>query len=65
MPLHTGPPALSEVLLPARMRAARAFFRQLLVPELGDVWFGSQLPRLPAVLVLHEQLESPGHLSRH
>lgn len=58
-------PAPSEVLtsrlsLDFELRAADLFFRELVVPELGRIWFARQLSWPLAALVLHEELTRHG-----
>jgi hypothetical protein len=58
-------PAPSEVTssrlsLDFNLRAADLFFRELVVPELGRVWFARQLSWPLAALALHEELASRG-----
>ncbi|WP_146210007.1 hypothetical protein [Vitiosangium sp. GDMCC 1.1324] len=58
-------PAPSEVTssrlsLDFDLRAADLFFRELVVPELGRIWFVRQLSWPLAALALHEELASHG-----
>ncbi|MCY1072921.1 hypothetical protein [Archangium lansingense] len=58
-------PAPSEVTssrlsLDFDLRAADLFFRELVVPELGRIWFARQLSWPLAALALHEELASQG-----
>jgi hypothetical protein len=46
----------SRISLDFGLRAADLFFRELVVPELGRVWFVRQLSWPLAALVLHEEL---------
>jgi hypothetical protein len=52
--------ASSRMSLDFDLRAADLFFRELVVPELGRIWFARQLSWPLAALVLHENLESHG-----
>lgn len=58
-------PAPSEVTssrlsLDFDLRAADLFFRELVVPEVGRIWFARQLSWPLAALALHEELASHG-----
>src|SRR5512134_854577 len=58
-------PAPSEVLssrisLDFDLRAPDLFFRELVVPELGRIWFVRQLSWPLAAIALHESLVSRG-----
>ena len=60
---HWFSPAPSEVTssrisLDFDLRAADLFFRELVVPELGRIWFARQLSWPLAALALHEQMAS-------
>jgi hypothetical protein len=62
---HWFSPAPSEVTssrisLDFDLRAADLFFRELVVPELGRIWFARQLSWPLAALALHEDLASQG-----
>ena len=48
----------SRVALDFDLRAADLFFRELVVPELGRVWFSRQLSWPLAALALNEELAS-------
>ncbi len=50
--------SLSRLSLDFDLRAADLFFRELLVPELGRIWFTRQLSWPLAALSLHEELAS-------
>ncbi len=50
----------SRLSLDFDLRAADLFFRELVVPELGRVWFVRQLSWPLAALVLHEELAGDG-----
>jgi len=50
----------SRISLDFELRAADLFFRELVVPELGRVWFARQLAWPVAALALHEELASHG-----
>jgi hypothetical protein len=62
---HWFSPAPSEVSssrisLDFGLRAADLFFRELVVPELGRIWFVRQFSWPLAALVLHESLQGQG-----
>ena len=48
----------SRISLDFDLRAADLFFRELVVPELGRIWFARQLSWPLAALALHEELTS-------
>ena len=50
----------SRISLDFDLRAADLFFRELVVPELGRIWFARQLSWPLAALALHEELASHG-----
>lgn len=50
----------SRISLDFDLRAADLFFRELVVPELGRIWFARQLSWPLAALALHEDLASHG-----
>src|SRR4051812_2870034 len=50
----------SRISLDFDLRAADLFFRELVVPELGRIWFIRQLSWPLAALALHEALASQG-----
>lgn len=50
----------SRISLDFGLRAADQFFRELVVPELGRIWFARQLSWPLAALALHEELGSHG-----
>jgi hypothetical protein len=50
----------SVISLDFDLRAADLFFRELVVPELGRIWFARQLSWPLAALALHEDLASHG-----
>jgi hypothetical protein len=50
----------SRISLDLDLRAADLFFRELVVPELGRIWFARQLSWPLAALALHEELVSHG-----
>ncbi|MDA9545187.1 hypothetical protein ACM43_12185 [Bradyrhizobium sp. CCBAU 45321] len=50
----------SRLSLDFELRAADLFFRELVVPELGRIWFARQLSWPLAALALHEDLASHG-----
>lgn len=50
----------SRISLDFDLRAADLFFRELVVPELGRIWFARQLSWPLAALALHEELASRG-----
>jgi len=50
----------SRISLDFDLRAADLFFRELVVPELGRIWFVRQLSWPLAALALHEEIASHG-----
>jgi len=50
----------SRMSLDFELRAADLFFRELVVPEVGRIWFARQLSWPLAALALHEELTSNG-----
>ena len=50
----------SRISLDFKLRAADLFFPELVVPELGRIWFVRQLSWPLAALALHEELASHG-----
>jgi len=50
----------SRISLDLDLRAADLFFRELVVPELGRIWFARQLSWPLAALALHEELAGHG-----
>ncbi|WP_375757291.1 hypothetical protein [Corallococcus exercitus] len=50
----------SRISLDFDLRAADLFFRELVVPEIGRIWFARQLSWPLAALVLHEELARQG-----
>jgi hypothetical protein len=50
----------SRISLDFNLRAADLFFRELVVPGLGRIWFARQLSWPMAALALHEELASHG-----
>lgn len=50
----------SRLSLDFDLRASDLFFRELVVPELGRIWFARQLSWPLAALALHEELASHG-----
>lgn len=50
----------SRISLDFDLRAADLFFRELVVPELGRIWFARQLSWPLAALALHEEMASNG-----
>src|SRR5689334_8698948 len=52
--------AASRISLDFGLRSADLFFRELVVPELGRVWFVRQISWPVASLALHEELRSGG-----
>lgn len=48
----------SRISLDFGLRSADQFFRELVVPEIGRVWFVRQISWPLAALVIHEELES-------
>lgn len=50
----------SRISLDFNLRAADLFFRELVVPELGRIWFARQLSWPLAALALHEELANWG-----
>jgi hypothetical protein len=50
----------SRLSLDFGLRAADLFFRELVVPELGRIWFARQLSWPLAALALHEEMTSHG-----
>ncbi len=51
---------VSRISLDFDLRAADLFFRELVVPGLGRIWFARQLTWPLAALALHEELASRG-----
>jgi hypothetical protein len=51
---------VSRLSLDFELRAADLFFRELVVPELGRIWFARQLSWPLAALALHEELARQG-----
>jgi hypothetical protein len=50
----------SRISIDFGLRSADLFFRELVVPELGQVWFVRQLSWPLAALAIHKELRSPG-----